>query len=142
MPSQLRHDAARDFLLRHLNATPPTHWVLVCLGQGGRYVATEIRRRHYSGDIGDDWTEMGLPGVWLEGGGLLPIALGHRRRMTADELATVAGEFSKRIVMPKLLQSRRIIVLGDSPAEQQRDVLVALDKWLRARPGYERVGLE
>jgi hypothetical protein len=137
---ELQQDQARRFLLTVLNRRQ--HWVFVCLGPGGRFVATELRRRHYTGGSRVDWMEMGLPAIWLGGAGVLPIAIATRSRMNADDLATVLGEFSRRFVFAELLQSRRIIVVGDARAEDQRDVLQALDKWLCAQPGYERVGLQ
>lgn len=138
--SDLRQDDARDYLLTVLNRR--RHWVLVCLGQGGRFVATQIGRRHYVGRAGEDWTEIVLPGPWFDGVGLLPIAVGHKRRMTAGEFAAIVGEFTRAPVTAEDLEGRRLLVVGDAPPDMQRQTLQALNAWLTARPDYQNVGVE
>lgn len=133
-------DELRDYLLMRLNRRQ--HWVFVCIGEGGRFLATEIRRRQYAQAKGRDWEEIVLPGQWISGGGLLPVAVGHRKHMTAADLAAIMGEFARTEVPADNLEGRRIIVCGDAMPAMQNAVLNALNGWLTARPNYQKVGVE
>ena len=133
-------DELRDYLLMRLNRHQ--HWCLLCLGQGGRFIATEVRRRHYMRARDREWEEVAIPGPWLGGAGFLPIALAHRKHMDAADLAAIIGEFSKVAAKAEDLEGRRILVCGDTPPAHKQQALQALNGWLTARPDYQNVGVE
>lgn len=134
----LREGEARDQLLAMLNRRQ--HWVILCLGEAGRYLVNEIRQRHYRRAAPGEWVETALPGEWLGGRGVLPVVTAARERMDAAGLAAIVGEFGRRRVLPDTLDSHYLIVAGDNPSFGGQ-VLRAFDAWVTARPNARVVGL-